>query len=218
MRYSLLVLTFIFAGCSAKIQVYNATSYADAAFSKASIEEHGLAILPVVAGMGLEGYRRPFGESLNSVAADHLEYGSYLTWEDTMDFLNDAGLVSDYNTAITGYQQTSIIDASLIGRMAEATETRYFFYVTLFPPTDETTVGYSFLSGGVRADQRLGVSAFGQVWDAEGDVAWEGTGSSEVKSSEMLSINAEGRDFSVHSNNAARALFRAVLGLEPEED
>ncbi|MCH8031189.1 MAG: hypothetical protein IIB09_05150 [Bacteroidetes bacterium] len=108
--------------------------------------------------------------------------------------------------------------AFIIEKMAEATETRYFFYVTLFPPTDETTVGYSFLSGGVRADQRLGVSTFGQVWDAEGDVAWEGMGSSEMKSGYMLSISAEGRDFSVHSNNAARALFRAMLGLEPEED
>ena len=217
MRYSLLLLAALLAGCSAKIQVHNQTTYAGAEFGKVSIEEHGLAILPVVAGMGMEGYRRPFGVSLDSVAADHLEYGSYLTWEDTMDLLNDAELVSDYNEAIAGYQQTSIIDRSLIEKMAEATETRYFFYVTLFPPTDERTIGRG-LTGILREDQRLGISAFGQVWDAEGDVVWEGTGSSEVKSGQWLQIDAEGKDFSVHSNNAARALFRAMLGLEPEED
>ncbi len=218
MRYTPLLLVAIVAGCSAKVQVRNQTSYADAAFSKASIEEYGLAILPVVAGEGVEGYRRPFGQSLNQVGADHLASGSLLTWEAAMEALNDAGLVSEYNAAIAGYQQTSIIDRSLIGQMADATGTRYFLYVTLFPPTSETSVNRSALSGGLRTDRRLGVSAFGQVWDAEGDVAWEGTGSSEVQSNEFQNIDEEGNDFSIHSNKAARALFRAVLGLEPEED
>lgn len=218
MRYTLLLLFAILAGCSAKVQVHNQTSYADAAFSKASIEEHGLAILPVVAGEGVEGYRRPFGQSLNQVGAVHLSSGSLLTWEGAMEAINNAGLVSEYNAAIASYQQTSIIDRTLVGQMSEATGTRYFLYVTLFPPTSDTSVNYSVISGGLRTDQRLGVSAFGQVWDAEGDVAWEGTGSSEVQSNEFQSIDEAGEDFSIHSNNAARALFRAVLGLEPEEN
>lgn len=210
MRYLPLLAVVILVGCSAKIRTYNATTYHDDAFSTARMEQQGLAILPIVAGEGVEGYRRPFGQSLNIIASEYIDEGSLLTWQGTMDALNEAELVSEYNEAIAGYQRTSIIDRSLLVQMADATGMRYFLYVSLLPPLN-TSSGTGF-----DTVVEIGVGAIGQIWDSEGDVVWEGAGSSEVRGGITAALNEESRSLSNHSAIAARALFMAILGYDPE--
>lgn len=218
MRVSYLLLaatTLSIAGCAATSKSTNQVTYTAPSFNASAIEASKIAILPVVAGAGVEGYRRPFGDAVNETAAELLPSGSYLPWNQTMDRLNEANLVEAYQTAIAAYASTSIVPRQLLQQMSRATGTKYFMYVSLGVPQNETRTRASFISRGGAVDRHVGVSAYGQVWDSNGDVVWEGVGKSEVNSSSdaMQFIREADSDITVHSQRAAVALMRGVMGL-----
>jgi hypothetical protein len=175
----LLLVSIFLASCAVSSTVRQNVTYISQDFSKQSIDSRGLSLLPIVAGSGVEGYRRPFGEAMNQSADSALT--NFMRWNETLDRLNDAQLVSDYNNAIQSYQQTGIIDRSILQKMYEATGKNYFFYVELLPPTADRDLKYNYFSGGVTRTETKSVTAFGLVWSAiDGDVVWEGSATAEV--------------------------------------
>lgn len=207
------ILAALLAACAAKPQIRGHSSYASSKFNRATIETHHLALLPIVAGAGVEGYRRPFGDAINQTAAELLPEGSFLAWQETMDLLNDAGLVESYQEAISAYASTSIVPRRLIQRMSDATGAKYFMYVSLNPPISHTQQRLSVWGSGLATETHVGVSANGLVWAASGDVVWEGSGTSEISASSdaFQTVPDQERDLAVHSRRAANALFRAML-------
>lgn len=189
-RILLFVLIPILA-CAVSSKVSTNETYRDSTFDASSLETHGLAILPVLAGQGVEGYRRPFGEALDQTAVDRLSY--VIQWDQTMDLFNDAAIVNEYNEAIVNYDRTAILDKSLLGYMSGATNTRYFLYVKLAPPSVRSTGSY----------QTEKVYAFGQIWDAEsGDIVWEGSADASVTTGEMVFTNESTMDRALKTADA----------------
>lgn len=177
-RLTLPLIAIVVIACAVSSKVRTNETYRDISFTVPMLESEGLSILPVITEAGVEGYRRPFGEALNATADSLLEGVSF--WQDTMDDLNEGGIVSQYNAAIESYSTTSILDRSLLSQMQEATGSRYFLYVRLAPPSSDRRVSYNSLTG-VSTTQSESVSAFGQIWDAElGDVVWEGASDATV--------------------------------------
>lgn len=200
-------------GCAATPAIQGKSSYVATGFDSGAIEIERLALLPIVAGAGVEGYRRPFGDAINASAGSLLPKASYLPWQETMQKLNEADLVEDYQQAISAYASTSIVPRRLIQSMSEATGTKYFMYVSLNSPMSSTTQKPSVWSG-TSTETHIGVSATGQVWDVNGDVVWEGIGISEIKASSdnLQIVSAEERSLDLHSQRAADALLKAALG------
>ncbi len=175
-----LVLLIFFSSCAVSSKVASNVTYVKSNFSTRSLEVGGLALLPVVAGSGVEGYRRPFGEVMNLVADSLIQ--NFMTWNETLDKLNDADLVSEYNRAIVAYQETSIIDKTILRKMQEATGMDYFLFVLLAPPTSDTKISHSIWTGNITTTETKSVSAFALVWSAiDGDVVWEASSTAEVK-------------------------------------
>lgn len=169
--------------CAVSSKVQQKVTYLAPTFTKSALESKGLALLPIVAGSGVEGYRRPFGEAMNAVADSTIS--NFMPWNTTLDKLNSASLVNDYNTAIQAYQETGIIDRSILKKMSEATGKNYFFFVKLAPPTSDRRLTYSAFSG-ISTIETKSVSAFGLIWSAsEGDVVWEGTANADVTTGEF---------------------------------
>lgn len=208
------VVVALLTGCAATPATQSKASYVASGFNRASIESGKLSLLPVVAGAGVEGYRRPFGDAINKSAASSLPNGTFLPWQETMQRLNDANLVEDYQQAISAYASTSIVPRRLIQAMSKATGTKYFLYVSLNSPVNASRQRMSAWGGGTATDTKIGVSASGQVWDANGDVVWEGIGASEVSASTdaFQVISEEDRSLEGHSTRAANALFKAAIG------
>jgi len=208
------LLTFLLAGCAASVQTVNEETYRQSSFTEEMLDEGGLAILPIVAGQGVEGYRRPFGRTVNQTAEQLLGAEDVLRWQSTMDQLNSQGLATSYNEAVATYQRTSIIDQSLVERMGNACNRRYFLYIRLSPPKNVQRQAESDINeGGSYQQQYIGVGAFGQIWDARtGDVVWEGTGMSSVARKAELTYIKD-KDINTYSQNAARALVRGLFGL-----
>lgn len=216
-NFAVLAMAFsLVLGCAAKSQTNGTTSYSASNFGKEQIESGGIAILPVVAGAGVEGYRRPFANAINESAKENLVPGAFVSWRDTMNLLNEADLVEEYQDAISAYASTSIIPRNLIEKMSEATGTQYFLFVSLNPPVSSTRDTYSALSSAGAIETNIGVSANGQVWNTNGDVVWEGSGSSEVsaRSDNFQVVSEEDKDLAIHSQRAADALFDSVVGMK----
>lgn len=190
----------LLSGCAgASYYTSGTTTHNSEEFAADLVRIHRVALLPVIAGEDLEGYKRPFGEALNDALGEYVEPGSFITWEATMDSLNAHGVVEQYQSAITGYRQTGIINRSVLQQMAAATGTRYFLYVHLDPPRSGADIA--------------GVDALGRVWDAEGDVVWEGVGSSTFTGT----LGRDAAELSALSANASDALVRSMLGYEVAE-
>lgn len=207
------------SACAPAPLIKGQASYVGPAFDQTQVRQGGVALLPVVAGMGVEGYRRPFGDAMNAAAAALLPTGSFLTWQETMQRLNEADLVEDYQQAIAAYASTSMVPRRLVQSMATATGANSFLYVALNPPVSKTNRRPSVWGGSMATDTHVGISASGQVWSAVGDVVWEGIGSSEVRASTdafQLVPEAE-RSLDLHSQRAANALIRAVLGMPAQQ-
>src|SRR5699024_6352265 len=121
----------IFTACAASINTTSKVSYSKASFTDQSMEEDGVALLPITAGAGLEGYRRPFGNALNSYSDSLGGDITYFGWQESMNKLNDAGLADEYNEAISNYKETSIIDKNTLNKMGGAIGIRYLMYIQL---------------------------------------------------------------------------------------
>ena len=204
--YLIILIAITCTSCAVTSEVQENVTYVSSNFSRSMLESDGLSLLPVVAGSGVEGYRRPFGEAMN-VASDSA-LTNFMRWNDTLDKLNDSELVSDYNNAIQSYQQTGIIDRSFLRKMSEATEKNYFFFVQLLPPEADRDLSYNYFSGYSRTETKS-VTAFGLVWSAsDGDVVWEGSATAEVVIGEYSYTQESDMD---RAEKVAKALVLSLL-------
>lgn len=143
---SFIAASALLAGCTASIKDQTRTQYLNATFSAENIREGGVALFPVTAGQGQEGYRRPLGDCLN----DSLQYavpgGAILTWQATMDSLNQHGKVDTYQQVIDAYSRTSILDREKVKGLSGAVHTRYAIFCAL-QRFDTSKGGYNFWTG-----------------------------------------------------------------------
>ena len=203
---SVAILIAFLTSCSVTSKVSNDVTYTSNSFSVKALNDGGLSLLPVVAGSGVEGYRRPFGDRMNAVGDSLLN--NFKDWNETLQTLNDADLVPEYNSAIQSYQQTGIVDKSLLEKMAEATGDNYFLYVQLGSPTSETDYNYDMWSGYLSKSETTSISAFALIWGAdEGDIVWEGYASAEVTTDEFTYTNES--DFN-RAQKVAESLMESV--------
>ena len=110
-------------------------TYQDPTFDLAKLQLGGVAILPVLAGAGVEGYRRPFGESINAQARGLYGAEHVVHWDAATRAINGAGLSGTYGDAIAIYRETSILPSDILLEIGSAVKSRYLLVVTLNPPT-----------------------------------------------------------------------------------
>lgn len=182
------LIAVLLVSCSAKIQEETKQSYRDKNFTPQKLIEGEMAVLPVVAGSGIEGYRRPYGNAINHFAIDYrpAENMKVMDWSKTMGLINDNDLTSEYNEAIKNYRETSILDKNFLNDLAEILDLRYFLFNELGNFQKESDVEYSYLTGSVYESKYKGVNVFAQIWDSKsGDIVWEGIAKIHSKTNEF---------------------------------
>lgn len=126
-----------------------------------------LAVLPVMSGEGVEGFRRSAAESFSdAIAGLHGSRINVVTETEVRDRLNSAGLTDEYSDLINDYRNTGIISREALSEMGDAIGVEYFL---------STTVGYTQYELQSQLSQELEVTA--RVWGVErADVVWEAFG------------------------------------------
>lgn len=169
----LFICSILLASCAAPIQNLTKTQYVNPTFSQEKLRSGGLALLPITAGQGQEGYRRPLGDFLNQNIQDAVKGGKVLKWEETMDALNRESKVKAYEDLIIGYRQTSILSRDRVKEMASALGIKFALLCSLQDYSESNETSYNFLTG-IQTVKTANVMAHCLVIDLEsGDVMQE---------------------------------------------
>lgn len=174
------------AGCAAPIQSLTKTQYVNPAFSSDQLNAGGLALLPITAGHGQEGYRRPLGECFNDSLQRAIPHGEVLTWQAAMDSLNRHDLVAHYQDMIETYQKTSILNRTEVTKLRTALGVRYALYCSLqdFSRTTHTSYG---LFTGPSTTKTANVAVHCLVLDlVSGDIMQEIIGQATSRAGELM--------------------------------
>jgi hypothetical protein len=202
----LLTVSIIFLSCAASIQNLSKLQYTKSGFTRQTLNSGGLALLPVVAGEGMEGYRRPSGDSLANAVKNicpEIPFSNAIT---SLDKINEAGLSDPYADLITTYSKTAIINKQIVKQLSKAIGRRYLLHARLERFHEATTTTYSFWTG-IQTLKKGEVGIFGQIWDGEdGDVVWEAQGIASSEAGELEYL----KGFEQHLQVACRGLIRKL--------
>jgi hypothetical protein len=179
-RGSGLLATTLVLGCAATISTSTTVTYV----APRPLTVDTVAILPVSSGEGLEGFRRMISDSLLTSLTRSRRVAVIIPAESTLARLNSAGITDRYAQAIRDYQQTSVLNRTVVDTMSRVVRSRYLLYTRAAYEAGRSVAG-NFLTGySSRRDQNL--QLFVHVWDGHaGDVVWEAVSNSAVSATEM---------------------------------
>ena len=208
----LLLSAGFWTGCAARIVDDSQLQYLDPEFTVNSLFDHGLGLLPVVAGQGQEGLRRPLAAKLEAHLATQLPEGRFYGAIQTLDLINEASLTEDYAQMIGDYEQAAILNRRTLHAIGKATGIRYLLHVKLLDQSRTERLAPAFLSDEVVSLEGKNVSIFGQVWDCGvGDVVWEGTG--EVAAEAEVEFQYVKHDIDYLVRMAAHSFLNNLPGI-----
>ena len=157
----------------------------ETSYSNPDMTLQGIAILPVTAGEGLEGFRRHMASLLeNQIAAQHPDV-KVITSAECLRRINDLGLANEYSDMLETYGRTGILDRETLGELADAVGAQHMLQAQFsYEAADFVEVGA--IGGGLNREERQELYVFGQLWDGtEGDVVWEVAGSVRSRTGEF---------------------------------
>lgn len=209
-----LLILAISSGCAASVKGKSTVTYQQDGFTPQAIKQAGIAIMPVVAGRGVEGYRRPFADSLQSTLKTHAPKGTQVMgWQDTAQALNDANLIEAYNKLVESYVTTAILDKKVLQQIKDATGKRFFLVVVLGDFAENSTTTHSGGSTNVTTEVKINATAY--VWDADkGDVVWEAMGGAGATAHSGGFMIIETRDPIVYGQKASEAIVGSLVGKD----
>jgi len=179
------------SGCAAPVQDFSRVQYVDSTFTAESLRAGGISLLPVLAGEGQEGIRRPLADLLSRYLDEQLGE-KYVDHIKSIDRINEGKLAETYASVIDTHEKTGILDRPGIKAIGKFLGTRYLLFVKLLGQDISSDVEYGVLSKGLVRVEQKDVNIFGQVWDTEiGDIVWEGVGQLSVRSSELTYVEQD---------------------------
>lgn len=199
---------FLLISCAATIYNLTKTQYINDSFSAAILNEGGLALLPITAGAGQEGYRRPLGDSLNVHLNNSVPFGEVIKWQESMELLNAHDKVIAYQELIEAYNKTSILSRDKVKEIKTALNVRFALYCTLQDISESSNINYNPITGFNRI-KTANVIAQCLVFDLEtGDIMQEIIGHAKSIAGEY-SYNQE---YEAYAGNIARAILSQLPG------
>jgi hypothetical protein len=128
----LFLITLVMVGCAASITNLTQTQYRHQQFSPELLRSGGLAFFPITSQSGQsEGLRRPLGDRFNYYLASAFAGKRIMTWQVSMDSINNAGLVDTYQQFIEAYEKTAIVNKEKAGILSKSLGVRFALLCSL---------------------------------------------------------------------------------------
>ncbi|MHC4234523.1 MAG: hypothetical protein ACYSUQ_05355 [Planctomycetota bacterium] len=179
-RVALASLLLALTGCAASITPDLVVTYVD----PEGVTPQRVALLPVTAGEGLEGFRRMTADNVYADLRASRPEISFLSADSTLDLLNEHGLAQPYAEMVVTYETTGVLDKAMLQQMGDVLDVDHLLHVAVrYSEGSETK--YSIWTGyDTTEKQNLGL--FAHLWSPEeGDIVWEASGGAEVSASEF---------------------------------
>ena len=162
--FPLFLILLVCSSCAAPVIDTSKLQYIAPEFKEDSLVGEGLSLLPVVAGAGQEGLRRPLGDKLNKHLGNELPEGKFIGTLETMDLINNAELTGDYSKLIEDYDRSAILNKSILHKIGEAVGVEHLLYVKLLEQVQTRGLTPGVLTKGLVETRGTRVNLFGQVW------------------------------------------------------
>lgn len=169
MRLRIVAIAVVSLGCAASINPYSNVTYED----PGGVSVDSVAILPVVAGQGLEGFRRLTADSVEAKLGRQDPTLRIIPADSSLSRLNEAGLASQYHEMVDAYTSTGVLDQKVLRDMADAVGTNLLLHTSVSYGS-ETDVNYGGEYVGAYETEAQDIGLFAHLWSAsKGDVVWE---------------------------------------------
>lgn len=206
-----LLLLFVF-GCAAPITQNVKFDYFATESKQGALAAGGLGLLPVVAGAGQEGLRRPFGNKLNKDLSNKFPEGKFIGNLETIALINNAGLTEDYSRLMNDYNRSAILNKDSLIKIGAVIGVEHLLYVKLLEQSQTEGLAPRLLSKDPLVVKGIKMNIFGQVWSCTiGDVVWEGTGEISVQTEDQWTYKQAVDEL---VNMAAHSILKNLTGLE----
>jgi len=207
----LLALSIFFLSCAVSIQNLSKLQYKDAELKRNSLIEGGIALLPVITGIGMEGHKWVVADSLEAAFYDLRPSVPFVNSAFSLNKLKDGELSQSYDELIRTYKGSGILNKGTIQEMAKAIGKRFLLFVRLEKFGEEKVTEDIWLPSATivisREEVHLKkgeVALLGELWDGEnGDVVWAAQGIAYSKEDIGSSI----RSIEAHLEVACRGLI-----------
>ena len=202
----------VFSACAAPVTQNVKFDYFATEAKQGALAAGGLGLLPVVAGVGQEGLRRPFGNQLNKSLSNKFPEGKFIGDLETIALISNAGLTEDYSQLISDYNRSAILNKGSLIKIGTVVGVEYLLYVELLEQSQTKGLAPRILSKDPLVVKEIKMNIFGQVWSCTiGDVVWEGTGEISVQTEDQWTYK---RAVDELVNMAARSILKNLTGLE----
>lgn len=124
--------------------------YRESGFSRESLRNEGVALLPPRLSFGHETYGPPLLQGLAETLGDALAPDGLVHPNLSASRINQAGVADDYLAMLADYDETGILDRSQLATVSEAVGARYFGMPTLVDFREGTNARTRFARRPVR--------------------------------------------------------------------
>ena len=188
---------------NSRVQYYNKD------LTKELLSNGGLALFPIISGEGQEGYRRPLGDSLNILLSKAVPSGKTITWQKTMENLNEASKVDIYEDLIRNYKITSILNRKKVRKLESALNVRFALMCTLQENSRSSRTVYNPLVGYVQETED-NVKTHALLLDLHnGDIMLEIIGETHSNNSGGMSVL---KGYDAYIGVVARSILSKIPG------
>lgn len=183
LRIGVLIIGILLLTNCAIIEPINTScvSYKSQTFQYSDLQNSKIAILPVLAGEGWEGFRRGTGDELTNAFRNVFVSQNILSPTQTLNLINDSDLSREYASVIEDYRTSGILNKKILKDLGEAVRVKYMVYSEV--REDETLSSFSTGTYSSVYTKTKSANIYSQLWDIQtGDIVWEGFGGGAMTS------------------------------------
>jgi len=169
------VLAAVTSGCTFMDQIDYKSEHTAISLGPNDLELYGIGFLTPSAATGREADKQALAMGFSHKLQEMRPEVRVLPLPNVLSAMNGADLDVVYKQMYRDYLETGILEGSILTRISEVANVRYFAQLSL-SSFKQTSLGrFSFLGMRISHTEVANLRVFVQIWDARhADIAWEG--------------------------------------------
>jgi len=169
------VLASVTSGCTFLDQIDYESEHTAISLGPNDLEEYGIGFLTPSAATGREADKQALAMGFSHKLQEMRPEVRVMSLPNVLSAMNAADLDVDYKQMYRDYLETGILEGSILTRISEVSDVRYFAQLSLASFRQSSLGRFSFLGLRISHTEVANLRVFVQIWDARNaKIAWEG--------------------------------------------
>jgi len=169
------VLAAVISGCTFMDQIDYESEHTAISLGPNDLELYGIGFLTPSAATGREADKQALAMGFSHKLQEMRPEVRVLPLPNVLSAMNGADLDVVYKQMYRDYLETGILEGSILTRISEVADVRYFAQLSLSSFRQSSLGRFSFLGMRISHTEVANLRVFVQIWDARhADIAWEG--------------------------------------------